>query len=305
LLKSDLIILNELDDLEVTISNVLSDFYTQKGDLLIIPSPDLDPSSFESLTGPLMMIPDSMQSSQVIDNLDLNNPFFKDIFEDNESQFNMPSAKPVLNIVESNENIIKFRDNRYFLTYKLSKNRLYLLASPFTTDYTDFYSHAIFVPIMYRIAMLSKKEFSRIYYTLDESVLKVTADSINSESIIKLKSNHKEIVPESRIAGSELILDIPKFELDPAHYNIEIGNVHKGTIAFNPDKSESLLEQRTIENLTRLSGENSYVKLFNTKGFDNFDKEIKEKYLGIPLWRITLVLALIFLLIEILLIRFL
>jgi hypothetical protein len=158
---------------------------------------------------------------------------------------------------------------------------------------------------MYRTAMLSKKEFDRIYYTLDESVIKVTADSITSESIIKLRSDNKEIVPEARITGSELILDIPKFELNPAHYSIEIGNVHKGTIAFNPDKSESLLEQHTIENLNELSNENSYVKLFNTKGFDNFDKEIKAKYLGIQLWRIALILALIFLLIEILLIRFL
>ena len=200
---------------------------------------------------------------------------------------------------------MKFKDGRDFLSYQQAKNRLYFLASPFRTEYTDFYAHAIFVPIMYRIAMLSKKEFNRIYYTLDESVIKVTTDSINSESIIKLKSMDKEIVPEARIAGSELILDIPKFELNPAHYDIEIENVTKGTIAFNPDKSESLLDQHTIENLRALSSENSYVKLFNTKGFDNFDKEIKEKYLGIPLWRIALILVLIFLLIEILLIRFL
>jgi hypothetical protein len=305
LLKSDLIILNELDNLEVTISNILSDFNNKKGDLLLIPSSDFNVSSFLSVTGPVEIIPDSLRTTMVIDNLDLNNPFFTDIFEDRENQFNMPSAKPAINISGTNESIMKFKDGRDFLSYQQKNNRLYFLASPFRIEYTDFYTHAIYVPIMYRIAMLSKKEFNRIYYTLDESVIKVTTDSINTESIIKLKSMDKEIVPETRIAGNELILDIPKFELNPAHYDIEIENVTKGTIAFNPDKSESLLEQYTIENLRESSSENSYVKLFNTKGFDNFDKEIKEKYLGIPLWRITLILALIFLLIEILLIRFL
>jgi hypothetical protein len=303
--NADLIILNELDNLDPTIQNVLENFLIQTGDLLFIPSPDIDLLSFVSLTGFIEIIPDSIRTNQNIDHLDLANPFFTDIFEDNENQFNMPSARSVINIHGSAENIIKYRDGRNYLSYKQPKNRLYLLTSPLSSDYTDFFSHAIFVPVMYRIAMLSKKEFNRMYYALDETNVKISIDSISSESIIKLKNQEKEIIPEARVTGNELMLDIPKFELDPSHYNIEIQNVHKATIAFNPVKSESILEQYTVENLREASRENSYVKLFNTKGFDNFDKEIKEKYLGIPLWRITLILALIFLLIEILLIRFL
>ena len=70
-------------------------------------------------------------------------------------------------------------------------------------------------------------------------------------------------------------------------------------------QNESMLLQHPVEKLSEITEINSYVKLFNTKGFDNFDKEIKEKYLGIPLWRLALILALTFLFIEILLIRFL
>lgn len=180
-----------------------------------------------------------------------------------------------------------------------------MLASPLKLDHTNYSAHAIFVPIMYRMAMLSKKEFDPLYYTLDQSIISITADSINSESIIKLKKQDQEIIPGARVAGNKLLLDIPKFELSPGHYNIILENTQKGTIAFNPGKSESMLLQHPIEKLSEITKENSYVKLFNTKGFDNFDKEIKEKYLGIPLWRVALILALIFLFIEILLIRFL
>ena len=305
ILKADLIVLNELDDLEPTIRNVLSDYLAQKGDLFLIPSPDFNSSSFSTFASQIGMIPDSVRTTQILDHIDLNNPFFTEIFEDNENQFNMPSAKAIINIIGSNENIMKFRDGRNFLSFIQTNNRLYLSACPLRSDYTDFYSHAIFVPIMYRMAMLSKKKFNRLYYTLDESVIKISADSIYGESIIKLRNEEKEIVPEVRMAGNELILDIPKFELSPSQYNIEVDNLQKGTIAFNPVKSESRLEQYSFENLTEVCSENSYVKLFNTKGFDIFDKEIKEKYLGIPLWRITLILALIFLLVEIVLIRFL
>jgi len=304
-LKADLVVLNELDDLEPTIRNVLLDYLTKKGDLFVVPSPDINLSSFMSLLGKTIVIPDSLQTTQPLDHIDLNNPFFSEIFEDNENQFDMPSAKAVINITGANNTIMKFRSERNFLSYLQSENRVYVLACPLRPDYTDFQSHAIFVPIMYRVAMLSKKTFNRMYYSLDESIIKITADSINNESIVKLRNQDKEIVPETRIVGNELILDIPKFELTPSHYNIEVENLHKGILAFNPSKSESRLEQYTFENLNEVCSENSYVKLFNTKGFDIFDKEIKEKYLGIPLWRISLILALIFLLVEILLIRFL
>ena len=305
LLKSDLIVLNELEELDVTISNVLSEFLVNNGDLLFIPAPKFNISSFNQLIGPIESIPDSMWTEQLLNNLDLNNPFFADIFEGNENQFNMPSAKPVINIKKANESLIKFKDGRDFLSFTQFNNRLYMLASPLKLAHSNYSAHAIFVPIMYRMAMLSKKEFDPLYYTLDQSIISITADSINSESIIKLKKQDQEIIPGVRVAGNKLLLDIPKFELSPGHYNIILENTQKGTIAFNPGKSESMLLQHPIEKLSEITKENSYVKLFNTKGFDNFDKEIKEKYLGIPLWRVALILALIFLFIEILLIRFL
>jgi hypothetical protein len=305
LLKSDLIVLNELEELDVSISNVLTDFLDNKGDILFIPASRFDIPSFNAITGPIEYIPDSMRTDQMLNNLDLNNPFFADIFEGNENQFNMPSARPVINITGANEDIMKFRDGRNFLSYKQYNNRLYMQASPLNQDHTNYSTHAIFVPLMYRTAMLSKKEFDHLYYTLDQTIISVTADSINSESIVKLKKYDQEIIPGTRIAGNKLVLDIPKFELSPGHYNIDIGNIQKGTIAFNPGKKESMMSQHSVEKLSEITEENSYVKLFNTKGFNNFDKEIKEKYLGIPLWRVALVLTLIFLFIEILLIRFL
>lgn len=303
--SADLIILDELSGLEPTIANELADFIIAKGDLILIPPEEIQVAPFKSLAGTPETIPDSLQSNQAVDYLDISNPFFTDIFEDKETRFNMPTAKPVLRITGSNETILRFRSGEDFLSYRQGNNRVYLFSSPFKSGYTDFYNHAIFVPVMYRIAMLSKKEFNRLYYTLDETVIKIAMDSMAVESLLKLSSRSKEIIPEARVSGDELTLDIPGFELTPGHYTIESLNKPKGVVAFNPDKRESRLEQYSIENLEEISRENSYVRLFNTKGFDNFDKEIKEKYLGVPLWRITLILALIFLLIEILLIRFL
>ncbi len=45
--------------------------------------------------------------------------------------------------------------------------------------------------------------------------------------------------------------------------------------------------------------------MFNSAATGSFSNEIKERYLGTTLWKYALILSLIFLLVEVLLIRFL
>lgn len=303
--NANIIILNEVGALDKVLYTALSQFNEEIGDLMIIPSNEIDLDSYGTFSNTLTMIPDSVQVQNSLSALDLANPFFTDIFESTDSRFNMPFAKAVLDISLMDENIIKIKDGLNYLSSRNRRNKLYVLASPLDDDYSNFQNHAVFVPVMYRIAMLSKKEFSKIYYGLNDPVISVMIDSVNRESIVKLRSGEKEIIPVSRWSGNELIMEIPKFEMDPGNYHIVSGNQEKGILAFNQDKNESLLEQLNQETLENLINENSYVKLFNTKGINNFENEIKEQYIGTPLWRYMLILALFFLLAEILFIRFL
>jgi hypothetical protein len=52
-------------------------------------------------------------------------------------------------------------------------------------------------------------------------------------------------------------------------------------------------------------GETDNISIFEAASADAFSNEIKERYLGKPLWKYALMLALFFLLVEVLLIRFL
>jgi len=303
--NANLIILNDITSLETTISSALAQFLQNKGDILLIPSQNIDIESYLPLNASIRKIPDSLRSRMDLASLDLNNPYFAEIFEDKTGNFSMPSAKSVIQLPETNMDLIKFTDGSNFLSYQESRNRFYLLVSPLRFDFTDFQTTAIFVPIMYRMAMLSKKEFNNLYYNLSKPVISLKIDSIEQESLIKLRGNNTEVIPGQRISGNDVYMELPKFQIKPGIYDMEIGTNFNGYIAFNPEETESRLDQFTLEELKILSDENSGITLFNTIGIDNFEKEIKAKYLGIPLWRITLIMALIFLLAEILIIRFL
>ena len=216
----------------------------------------------------------------------------------------MPSASAVVRILSSSMDLLTFIDGSSYLSFIEDINRLYFMASPLTPDYTDFTSHALFVPIMYRIAMLSKKNFKNLYYSLRQPVIALKIDSLNPDDLIRLERENAEIIPGQRISGNEVFLELPKHELQPGIYELTHGLENYGYIAFNQEEKESRLDQYTPEELRALSDENSAVTLFNTEGINNFDKEIKARYMGFDLWRYTLILALIFLLAEILIIRF-
>jgi hypothetical protein len=130
-------------------------------------------------------------------------------------------------------------------------------------------------------------------------------DSVSGSSLIKLKGSKNEIVPTQRVNGNELLLDIPKSELHADFYNIMAENQAEGAIAYNYSRLESEIKQMPVRDLGNFFAENSNIKVFNIKDINKFDEALKENFLGKVLWKYTLVLALIFLLAEILLIRFL
>lgn len=303
--NANLIVLNGVRSLESSVSGVLTQFLQSKGDILIIPAEDMDIGSYESLAGSIVPIPDSMRTRTGLNMVDLNNPFFADIFENRTERFDMPSAIPVIRIFSTGMDLIRFEDGSNFLSYRENINRLYLMASPLQVKYTDFATHALFVPIMYRMAMLSKKEFKNLYYNLSQPVISLKIDSLNPEELIRLKRDEVEIIPGQRISGSELFLELPKHELQPGIYELTHGSDQEGYVAFNQDEAESRLAQYSPEELKQFADENSFITLFNTEGINNFDREIKTRYMGLNLWRYTLILALIFLMAEILFIRFL
>lgn len=63
------------------------------------------------------------------------------------------------------------------------------------------------------------------------------------------------------------------------------------------------MDYLTPEELTKTAGALKNVNVFQGGTVQAFSKGIKERYLGVPLWKYCLVLSLVFLFAEVLLIR--
>ena len=303
----DLIVLNGLEKINESLLSVLDEFIRGGGELLIVPAENPDLDSYNFLVRNELITLSENRSKLALATPDLNNPFYENIFEESNRQFDMPEARNVLEWNDRVNTLLTYPGGKPFLSgfNHEGGGNIYLLGAPVNENYTNFFKHAIFLPVMYRMAILSKDADNKLYFTLNENVINLKLDSLRKSEIYKLRNENGEVVPSQQQTGNELYLELPKFVLQTGFYDLTVEDDNFTKLAFNQDKNESRLEQYNNEELGSIFSGVTNAAIFNFDDVDSFSKEMKAKHVGQPFWKITLLLALFFLLIEILLIRFL
>jgi hypothetical protein len=266
-----------------------------------VPAVQIKPASYQSVTGLTVRVIEKVGEKEKLAPPDFQNPFFENVFEEKSTALEMPSIRKTLVWGVDPSAILKNRDGSPFLS-KTPKG--FLLASPLQSEYGDFGQHALFVPVMYKMAALSKQDIKRSYYFLSESFISVPSDSLAPEEPVKLIGS-KEIVPSQRYLNGKIFLDIPKYTLTPGFSYMLSKDDTLGLLAFNLNKEESRMETLTESDLEKIALGKENISIFEPGTRQAFSNQIKARYLGEPLWKYCLALALLFVLAEILLIRFL
>jgi hypothetical protein len=303
--QADLVVVNGLDKLDPSLSLALRNYIQQSGTLLLIPGARPDATTWQQFTGNnLLRVMTEKGIPEELDRPDFNNPFFENVFEERTVSIAMPRATRILEWGADRSAILKFKNDRPFLSRFDQQGVLYLLASPLNQTYTDFYNHALFVPVMYRVAAGSLKSENQLYHTLNEDFITMRIDSLPPDESVRLKGA-QEIVPAQRKLNDQVLLEIPKFSISQGFYHVLAQNDTVNLLAFNLDKAESLLDQYSGTEMKNQMGNGENISIFEAGSTEAFSNEIKERYLGKPLWKYALMIALFFLFVEVLLIRFL
>ena len=302
--KADLVVVNGLNTVDIPLANALRDYLANLGTILFFPGSKPDVVNLKNfLQLPLVNVPDATVQ-QELDKPDFSNPFFENVFEEKSVSIAMPRGIKLLDWGNDRSAILRFKNDQPFLSRFDQRGKLYVVATALQPGQTDFFNHALFVPVMYRIASSSIRNESKLYYTLRESFIQLRADSLQGEEPLRWVGE-EEIVPAQRKLSDEVIFDLPKFSIVKGFYKIVANRDTVSLLAFNLDKAESLLDQYTGEEMKDLLGSGDHITIFKVGAQEAFSNEIKERYLGTPLWKYALLLAMFFLLMEILLIRFL
>lgn len=302
--EADLVVVNGIDRFDASLSASVRSFIDRAGTVFIIPGTAPDVASYKSLLRVATL--NSVKATPLtdLDYPDFNNPFFDNVFEERSARLAMPQATKLIDWGMDRSAILKFKNEQPYLSVLNQQGKIYLLSAPLENEFATLHNSALFVPIMYRMAASGKKSEVKPYYSLNESFITLRLDSLEGEQPIKLVGQ-QEIVPAQRKLADQVIMDLPRFSMNAGFYNVTHVRDTVGLLAFNLNKNESLLGQYSGEAVKQQLGNPQTISIFESNSEEAFSNEIKARYLGKPLWKYALILALCFLLAEILLIRFL
>lgn len=239
------------------------------------------------------------------------NSFFRDVFAAKNRPASMPKAAPVLRWARSGTDVLQLRDGDGFLAaFPSGKGSVYLFSSPFNQAYSDFTQHALFVPVMYRLAMQSHQQVQPLAYQLSEQTFRVNLPeqlpaTANRETVYRLRHDSATYIPAQRVQDGRLVMDVPPGMQEPGYYELLRGEKLISKLAFNFDKRESDLSSYSAAELRQLVGDNHpNVRVYEPGAGQTVAAQYKATRVGVPLWRYCLVGALVCLLAEAFLLRF-
>ena len=303
--EADLIIINQVAELEQGLALRIIEFHKQGASVLIIPAVNQSLSSYQTLI-PTLRRTNLTESEVALQSPDFTRPFFVNILEKKQDNLAMPSAKAVWNWGGDRNALLKFVDGRPFLS--VISPSLFVVASPLVDTHSGFQTNAMFVPVMYRIAANSRQNIPPMFHRLSEQEIDLSISDIQPNEILKLVNGKVEFIPNQKINGNKVVIVLPGVAagtaMTPGHYLVTSSVTPFFSIALNLDTNESDINPLSESELMEaLSGLNYTI----VAGADQNEilNKITNEFKGIELWRYFLGLALLFLLVEALLIRLL
>ncbi|MBK7965841.1 MAG: hypothetical protein IPK10_11505 [Bacteroidetes bacterium] len=315
--RQDLIVLQSLRQISSGLREELKKYLEAGGSVCLFPDSSSDISNLNQFLNEVNADGFSgiNENKDQVNDVDLQHALFKDVFDNNKSREGRIDYPTVSKHFDQSNNsksvrqvLMKLQGGGSFLSlYPYGKGQLYVFSVPLQTGFSNLARHAIFVPILYRMALLTAKPISFSHVIGSDEVVMLNASPPTGDQAFHLinKETNTDIIPSARAIASGLMVDMGNQVQAAGHFNLMNGNQLIATLAFNYDRKES---EMIFYDETMIQEKMETLKLKNWSYFNASTPDLKKTLLdlnnGISLWKYAIFSALVCLLLEILLIRF-
>ena len=321
--QANLVLVRGLTIVDAGLREALRAVVQRGGSVVVVPSPLVGAhASYQQLFRDLGLGTVQWEAAAAVPELrnvampNAQEPFFRDVFGARQRAVTMPRVAPVLRWARTGKDILRLQDGESYLAgFGSGAGQVYVFSAPFEKAYSDFSTHALFVPVMYRMAMLSYRNEQLPAYQLTQSslALKLPVEPNQAarrteqadETGLRLVKDSLTLIPAQRMVGQEVQLSLPESMQEPGFYQVRRQNKVLTTLAFNQSKQESELAAYSAAELRQLIGPNRpNIQVVEASADGAGLARFEAEQTGQPLWRYCLLAALLGLLAEGLLVRF-
>jgi hypothetical protein len=289
-----LIILNELESIPNALATSVTSFLGKEGHLLVIPANSIDLDSYNTL----LSNSNSTNYTQRVDfernitDISFSHPIYKNVFEKNVTNFQYPKVSRFYRVKTNAPSLLSLQDKEPFL---FGANGFFAFTASLARSNSNFKSSPLIVPTFYNIGASSLK-IPKLYYVI-ESHSKVDIPlKLTKDNILKARKGDYEFIPQQESFANKVSLSFSENPSEEGIYSLMNANTHLRNLSFNHAREESRLLYSDLNNLPAASKNESITSFFDRIQKDNSIDE---------LWKWFVILALLFMGIEVLIQKYL
>lgn len=299
---SDFLILNELKDIPNYLISALEKYVSSGKNVVIIPAQELDLATYNQLFQKLGLgkLNEGNDREIIINQINFEHPFFKDVFKAKERNFNYPKTKTVFNAnLNPNASLLSLQNGKPFLSrFQQNNGLIYWFSSPLNTETTNFSKSPLVVPTFYNFS-LSNSNLSNLYYRNGIRNEISVGTSMQEDQVVLLKQDDFEFIPLQVSTSQKVILKTDDEPDRNGLFDVLRNDEILTTIAFNYPKQESEVNFSNLQDTVKNS-ENQFYFTDTNQALNQLNELGKSK----NLWQLFLIFASVFLIIEMLIQQF-
>jgi hypothetical protein len=307
-IDKQLIVLNGVNVLNDGINDAIYKFTQNGGSILLFPGTQIHKQSWNNLLQKLNLPQIAQVSSTKLNlsSITYSDPFFQGIFDKNPKKINLPILQKIYQ-TRPNVYSIPLLNLQHNIPLFVRNNNNYLFTSALDSTFSAFTSNALFPSCLLRTAELSQKK-SELYLTIGSNNRLPWYEAVSSDNLFHIEGEGIDFIPIvekiDQITYISLLNPSLRQELRQGVYKLTNSNLSK-VLPLNYSRVESNIATFTEDEIKSYLNTKKFPKLY----FKSI--ELGDQNLNIHLekpqeyWRIFLILALFFLLLEMVLLKFL
>ncbi len=300
----DVVILSQVKELSSGIINYLKQFVDAGGSLVLLPDMDniqkqnqllqyLGLRPFERLDTP---------ATQVW-NIDINSQLYRGAILEYEKNQLLPQVKKYLvrKVDYSVERPVLIGKNGTVLlsVASVGKGKVYVFAFPMSKEITDFVDNPLFVVTFVNIGLQTGGQ-GKLYYVIGRDRW-IDVQATQSE-LFRIKSGNNVLLPPFRYIGNTVRISLDVQHLKAGNYSVFDQNDSLiSVVGINYSRRESNLDYYTPSQISRIFNRRK-IKNIHVLGnvLNNVTPVLSRDIKAQGLWKIFVVLAILFLILEVL-----
>ena len=299
--KQNSIVLNELDEIPQALQTTLKSFVEKGGNLVLIPSAKTSTANinpFLKIFGNIQL--KSLENKEkLVTKINFNDPLFSGVFENKINNFQYPKTKTSFGIVGSNPAALYYEDQTAFLISinkppDTSGSSVYIFTAPINLDNSNFQQSPLIVPTFYKMGLNNQNNGVTAIFIGNNKAFLVDI-TLSKDEILKIKNETDTFIPLQQILNGKVKLTFNDFPEKAGNFGVFNQKERLQNVSFNYNRTESDLAQANENVLSDYKTIDSIDTVFDSLQTDRTDNQI---------WKWFVIFALLFLVTEIAIIRF-